>query len=280
MSAENRQIESPHDESKCFLDAADSLDKLIDLGSLTFQNPFVLSFRQAFAANLLRNGDLKGEEIWRHVVQETGIFFGDDDGHTLICKQSLAVSLASFRLTADDTGKQVANVDKEKSRSLLSGDKETSKKQIITEADLVAQRAGERGIELLREVLASYIRLQAPGEWQKVELTKLKLAELLIEKVWPPQPQEGEVILHDVLQTRAKRLHEDDRSLWDLRWALGACLWQQGKREDAAELFYACWSARKRLLGPDHPDTQAAAQYYKRAAESNRTPCMTACILQ
>merc|ERR1712048_1391933 len=101
-------------------------------------------------------------------------------------------------------------------------------------------------------------------DWQKVANTQVKLAEVLIERMDPPQLEEGEALLLDVLEARLDNLGEDDASVADLRWVLGACYWQQGKRKEAANEFRQCWEVRKKVLGPDHPDTLFAQGYYTR----------------
>lgn len=171
--------------------------------------------------------------------------YGPEDRRTLACKQNLALNLAHFNYMDESDWRE--EVDEMGERVRVAGELPV-----------------DRAVWMLKEVLDARLRVDDGTEWDKIDYTQMRLAEVLIEKVQPPQLEEGEAILREVMVSRLAVMGPDDRSIGDLHYVIGVCLWQQKRNRDAVEEFRACWKERERVLGVDHTDTLVALDMYRR----------------
>lgn len=234
-----------------FAEADKEVERLLRAGLLKPDDAMLLTFKQSYADFLLEINDIAGEQIWLDVVAAKERVFGPEDHRALACKQALAEALAEV---------QVGNKNNE---SLPVDEAGVRVKVDWHESRVPANRAAG----LLWEVLEAR-EADENEDVLTIENTQVKLAEMLMNEVFPPELGQAEVLLRDALGSRIDRLGSEDKSVTDLHWILGACLWREAKTEEAGQEFKICWQMRQRLLGPDHEETLFAKKYYERVKKS------------
>jgi len=234
-----------------FMQADDDLVALEARGVLRGNDAVVLHFRQCYAEFLLQIRDISGEGLWMAVLVAKEKLFGEEDRRTLACKQALAECLAGVDLGS----RTESNLAVDAAGRRIRPDWRSS--------PIPANRAAG----LLEEVMQARENILAATNREEdavlLEGTQVKLAKVLMNKAWPPDLPEGEMLLRLALDSRSRRLGAGDPTVLDLRWVLGACLSRQNKRDAAAVEFKICWEARRQLLGPNHPETRFAERYYR-----------------
>jgi len=253
LSLKAQQDGKTEDVDRRFAEADAEAEKLLKAGLLKPDDAMLLTFKQSYADFLLEINDITGEQIWLDVVVSKERLFGPDDHRTLACKQALAESLAQVQ------------VDKGTAETLPVDEAGIRMKVDLHESKVPANRAAS----LLWEVLEAREGLDNEDPLV-IENTQVKLAEMLMNEVFPPELGQAEALLRSALETRIHRLGFEEKSVTDLHWILGACLWREARHEDAAQEFKICWQMRHRLLGPDHEETLFAKRYYQRV---RKTPC-------
>mmetsp|Transcript_61947 Transcript_61947/g.144159 ORF Transcript_61947/g.144159 Transcript_61947/m.144159 type:complete len:380 (+) Transcript_61947:153-1292(+) len=239
-----------------FSQAYDEVERLLDASILKPDDPVLLTFKQSYGDFLLQGGDLTGENVWRRVLEAKERIFGEDDHRTLACKQALAERLALVQVNNGNS--QNLPVDEAGMR---------------TKVEWHASRVpANRAAGLLLEVLQ--VREAAADEDPLVvENTQVKLAEILMNEVFPPELEQAENLIRSALERRIDRLGVDDKSVTDLHWILGACLWREARYDESQKEFKTCWEMRQQLLGPDHEETLFAKRYYIRVKKENPLCC-------
>mmetsp|Transcript_60818 Transcript_60818/g.177745 ORF Transcript_60818/g.177745 Transcript_60818/m.177745 type:complete len:374 (-) Transcript_60818:83-1204(-) len=252
LSLKAQQDGKTEDVERRFAEADEESGRLLKAGLLKPDDAMLLTFKQSYADFLLEINDLAGEQIWLDVLVAKERIFGPEDHRTLACKQALAESLALV---------QAGN----KNNESLPVDEAGMRMKVDWHESRVP---ANRGAGLLLEVLEA--REAAETEDPLViEHTQVKLAEMLMNEVFPPELEHAEALLRNALERRIDRLGFEEKSVTDLHWILGACLWREARHEDAAQEFKICWQMRERLLGPDHEETLFAKRYYLRVKKTS-----------
>lgn len=245
--------------------------KLLRNGELKPDDYMLLTFQQSYGDFLLEMNELDGERMWREVVERKERLFGLEDHRTLACKQALAESLALV---------QVPRENKNNDPGALN-DAGMRVQAPWAQSHLPANRAAA----LLLEVLEVRERTEVNSDL--IENTQVKLAELLMNEVQPPELTKAEGLLHKALQRRVDRVGFEDRTVADLYWILGACQWRvahctkgaswlpassasKDKRKDSEQAFRTCWKMREKVLGEDHSETRKAKLYYDRVVKKRQ----------